>query len=266
MTLLHVLAQKPEMMNGTRVIVEMLEKEANLDVRSSFGSTPLIRACYSKHIGAMEVLLEARADLTPCDDEGATALRFALRSFRPDRSADARTLEAVQLLVMFPVPLDEQGPYPPIVEAIHRKLYAEMSAMIKAGAKPLGLAEAVSSAPLHVVKELVDAEADPEEEDEEGYSCLMLARDRQEDSEEVIGMLNDLIDLFTRRREEEEARRLAEEADALGDLQKALGSRVSRMSASCTGTASRATTSSSWMRPLAFGRITSLLGKSGSMF
>ncbi|CAE7463783.1 unnamed protein product, partial [Symbiodinium sp. CCMP2456] len=70
MTLLHVLARKPHMQNCSSIIAEMVRNKANLNVRSSFGTTPLSLACHSKHTEAVEVLLRAKASADPIDDYG----------------------------------------------------------------------------------------------------------------------------------------------------------------------------------------------------
>ncbi|CAE7538843.1 unnamed protein product [Symbiodinium microadriaticum] len=78
MTLLHVLARKPHMQNCSSIIAEMVRNKANLNVRSSLGTTPLSLACHAKHTEAVEVLLRAKASADPIDDYGKKAPLYAI--------------------------------------------------------------------------------------------------------------------------------------------------------------------------------------------
>merc|ERR1712136_316678 len=51
---------------------------ANLNARSSVGLTPLMCACLGRHLGMVRVLVDYRAELTPVDDFGRTALSCAI--------------------------------------------------------------------------------------------------------------------------------------------------------------------------------------------
>lgn len=98
LTLLHVLACRRSITNGVRILAELLKSEANPDVRSSLGSTPLMFACLHKHVAAVEVLLNAGASTTAVDDQGSTALCCAMIP-DPDFSRSPElAVELVELL------------------------------------------------------------------------------------------------------------------------------------------------------------------------
>lgn len=77
-TLLHVLSSRPEMTAARDVMTVIVRGRANLDARSSLGSTPLSRACLNKHYVAAHLLLELHADPLPMDDYGRSALHCAV--------------------------------------------------------------------------------------------------------------------------------------------------------------------------------------------
>ncbi|CAK8998612.1 ANK_REP_REGION domain-containing protein [Durusdinium trenchii] len=122
MTLLHVLARKPHMQNCSSIIAEMVRNKANLNVRSSFGTTPLSLACHAKHTEAVEVLLRAKASADPVDDFGRKAPLYAiLPPWDPtlvDNTEENLTVKTVQLLARARTNLDDGGASAPIVEAV----------------------------------------------------------------------------------------------------------------------------------------------------
>lgn len=79
-TLLHSLCDLPAQAppGSLAVLRALLTASANLNPRSSDGSTPLILACGRKNLGAARLLLKSRADVAPFDDFGYDCLRKAL--------------------------------------------------------------------------------------------------------------------------------------------------------------------------------------------
>lgn len=124
MTLLHVLARKPHMQNCSSIIAEMVRNKANLNVRSSFGTTPLSLACHAKHVEAVEVLLRAKASAEPVDDFGRKAPLYAILppwdGSLVDNTEENLTVKTVQLLARARTNLDDGGTHAPIVEAVQR--------------------------------------------------------------------------------------------------------------------------------------------------
>lgn len=122
MTLLHVLARKPHMQNCSSIIAEMVRNKANLNVRSSFGTTPLSLACHAKHVEAVEVLLRAKASAEPVDDFGRKAPLYAILppwdGSLVDNTEENLTVKTVQLLARARTNLDDGGTHAPIVEAV----------------------------------------------------------------------------------------------------------------------------------------------------
>lgn len=191
-SLLHVLALKPEMPNGSRIIAEIINRGANLNVRSSLGSTPLSCACLAKHIGAVEVLLEARADPSPLDDYGRKAACCAVLPAQSEGPApEALGVEVVQLLARAGADLDDGGDVRPIVQAVRQLNGAIVVALLEGGATPEGLHEAVESAPVPIILELIRAEANPFTKDAKGKSVMDIALARGD--EEVTTLLRDFI-------------------------------------------------------------------------
>jgi len=192
MTLLHILTLKPEMPNGTRIVAEIIKTQANLNARSSLGATPLICACASKHMGAAEVLLHAKAQTNPVDDFGRNAVCCAaLRQKNPRSGTDLVCAELIQALAKSGADLDDGGDAPPIVEAVNQLNGEVVRCLIELGATPQGLSEAVGNAPVELIKELVKAEANPFTKDRHGKTVMDIALARGD--EEVNGILRDFI-------------------------------------------------------------------------
>lgn len=191
MSLLHVLALKPEMPNGSRIMAEIIHRGANLNVRSSLGSTPLACACLSKHVGAVEVLLEARADPSPVDDRRRTATCCAVLPGGEDSTPgyEALALEVVQLLARARADLNHGGEHPPVVHAIRARSEAVVAALLEGGAAPEGLHDAVETAPVAIIRVLVRAEANPFTKDANGKTVMDIALARGD--EEVTTLLRD---------------------------------------------------------------------------
>ncbi|OLQ02394.1 hypothetical protein AK812_SmicGene14774 [Symbiodinium microadriaticum] len=126
MTLLHVLARKPHMQNCSSIIAEMVRNKANLNVRSSLGTTPLSLACHAKHTEAVEVLLRAKASADPIDDYGKKAPLYAILppwdETLVDNADENLTVKTVQLLARARTNLDDGGDNSPIVESVWTEL------------------------------------------------------------------------------------------------------------------------------------------------
>jgi ankyrin repeat protein len=203
MTLLHILAMKPELPNGTQVISEIIRGRANLNVRSSLGSTPLSCACSTKHTGAVETLLEAKADASPADDKGCTAVRCAVmppvdlgRSSQVSGRLEpagvaAKCVDVLKLLVASGADLDDGGDVPPIVEAVRSLSGDAVTALLEGGATPDGLHDAVAKAPIPMIAQLIEAEANPFKKDRDGKSVMEVALTRGD--EEITTMLRNFV-------------------------------------------------------------------------
>jgi len=196
MTLLHIFAMKPELPNGIQVISEIIRGRANLNVRSSLGSTPLSCACFVKHPGAVKVLLEAKADASPTDDKGCTAVRCAvLPPVDPGRFEAAewilKCVDVLKLLVAAGADLDHGGDVPPIVEATRNLNGDAVTALLEGGATPDGLHDAVAKAPIPIISQLIEAEANPFKKDRDGKSVMEVALARGD--EEITTMLRNFI-------------------------------------------------------------------------
>lgn len=194
MCLLHILASKPELPNGARIIMDIIQGKANLNVRSSLGTTPLARACLSKHVQAVEVLLDAKADVSPLDDYGCKAARCAilpsgLEGAGPEE--EAKSVQVIQLLARFGANLDDGGDLSPIVEAVRALSSDCVLALLEGNATPDGLHDAVEKAPLSLITELIKAEANPFMKDANGKTVMDLALARGND--EVTTLLRDYI-------------------------------------------------------------------------
>jgi len=191
MSLLHILACKPEMPNGTRIISEMLTRKAGINVRSSVGATPLSCACLSRHIGAVEVLLEAKADPAVIDDYGRKAMTCAVLPWKTASTNPELCVEVISLLVKAGADLNDGGDVSPIVEAVRLNNAAAVSCLLKLKATPNGIHEAVQKAPVPIIESLVRAEANPFVRNEMGKSVMDVALARG--NEEVTTLLRDYI-------------------------------------------------------------------------
>lgn len=202
-TLLHVLGGKPSLQRGVEVMTEIARGKANLNARSSLGSTPLARACLHKHLHAAELLLELGADPAPVDDRGRTALLCAVSLEIDTTASTASSVEAVSgglvsLLASKKADLDGSGPVTaPLLEAIKQVNRPAVAALIRHGAKPKFLHAAVERAPASIVDDLLKGQANPLEEDSEGKTVLDIAFRRGD--EEITTMLRDSIGDLERR-------------------------------------------------------------------
>ncbi|CAE7870931.1 unnamed protein product [Symbiodinium sp. KB8] len=108
--------------NCSSIIAEMVRNKANLNVRSSLGTTPLSLACHAKHTEAVEVLLRAKASADPIDDYGKKAPLYAILppwdETLVDNADENLTVKTVQLLARARTNLDDGGDNSPIVESV----------------------------------------------------------------------------------------------------------------------------------------------------
>jgi len=225
MSLLHILATKPELPNGARIMAEVIGMKANLNVRSSLGTTPLARACLTKHTSAVEVLLEARADVSPLDDFGRKAVLYALLPppTRPrtaeNEAQQAETVrELVQMLADHDANLDDGGDISPIVHAVREQDVEAVQSLLEFGAQSDGLHDALQTGNLVIFTELVKAEANPFLQDENGKSVMDVAMEMGK--EEITTMLRNYVGDLQRKQHrhlrtledqmEEEAREIEE--------------------------------------------------------
>jgi len=191
MTLPHVLACKPEIPNGTRILAEIVESMANPNVRSSLGTTPLMFACLHKNVGSVEVLLGCGANTEPVDDHGRTAVRCCM-VLAPERPRSAElSVEIAQLLAAASADLDDGGSRPPITEAVLQLNHLGVTTLLELGAMPDGLHEAVTHAPLTLIKMLIEKESNPFLRDEEGKTVMEKALARGDD--DITTVLRDYI-------------------------------------------------------------------------
>lgn len=203
MCLLHILARKPEMPNVIQVISEVIKARANLNVRSSLGSTPLACACTCLHTEAADILLKAKADCHPVDDAGCTAIRCALiprgdEEFDDEDDDDGgRCIEVLNLLMEAGADLDDGGDIPPIVEAVRNLNSEAVTVLLEGGATSDGLHDAVDKAPISIIQKLIDAEANPFKRDQDGKTSMEIALARGE--EQITTMLRDFMGDLQRR-------------------------------------------------------------------
>jgi len=219
MTLLHILARKPHMPNCTSVIAEMLRSKANLNVRSSFGTTPLSFACHAKHIGAIEVLLRAKASAHPIDDYGCKAPFYAILPAWDealcDNTDEALTVKSVELLANAGADLNDGGDEIPIVEAVTRQNIAAVEALLAAGVVAHGLHVATEKADVTIINDLIASKANPFVKDETGKTVMDIALAKGD--EDIIDIIRDFIGDLQREHHEHlktlEENRLAEEKE-----------------------------------------------------
>eukprot|EP00931_Biecheleriopsis_adriatica_P046559 TRINITY_DN26755_c0_g1_i2.p1 TRINITY_DN26755_c0_g1~~TRINITY_DN26755_c0_g1_i2.p1 ORF type:complete len:1269 (-),score=357.48 TRINITY_DN26755_c0_g1_i2:10-3816(-) len=241
MTLMHILARKPHMPNCTSIIAEMVRHKANLNVRSSFGTTPLSFACHAKHLGAVEVLLRAKASADAIDDYGRKAPLYAILPAWDDALCDngdeVLTVKSIQLLAKAHMNLNDGGDQAPIVEAVKRQNAPAVTALLAAGVVPLGLHSAVEEAHHGIINSLIVAEANPFLKDESGKTVMDVALEKGD--EDVVDIIRDFIgDLhrvhhrhldtmaFNRREEEEKE---AKDRDLVSEPQNKEKARAEQM-------------------------------------
>lgn len=177
MCLLHVLAVKRDHPNVGLILREIIWHSANLNVRSSLGATPLSRACMMKHVEAVEVLLQARANVSAVDDHGRTAVTCAV-VLRPGHDISLEVSRSVQIVGIFGkcnVNLNEGGDQPPIIEAVVQQRIELVEALLRGGATADGLHVAVESSDIDLITKLVEAEANPFKHDAEGRLVMDIA-------------------------------------------------------------------------------------------
>lgn len=195
MTLLHVLARKPHMQNCSSIIAEMVRNKANLNVRSSFGTTPLSLACHAKHTEAVEVLLRAKASADPIDDYGKKAPLYAILppwdENLVDNADENLTVKTVQLLARARTNLDDGGENSPIVESVKLGNFPSVAALLACGVVPTGLHEAVDQGVLDIMDALIIAKANPFLKDKSGHTVMDLAL--ASGDEEVIDTIRDFV-------------------------------------------------------------------------
>jgi len=189
MSLLHVLALKPAMPNSGCIITEVINGGANLNVRSTFGSTPLCFACLSKHSVAVRLLLETQADPSPIDDHGRKAITCAILPIpdvasvvmsRSSNLAETKALEIIQMFAQFGVNLNDGGNVSPLEQAVMQTNLAVVIQLLDACVDPSALHVAVEFSSPAIVRELIDAEANPFTKDQNGKTALRLAEARGE--------------------------------------------------------------------------------------
>lgn len=207
-TLLHVLSSRPEQMRCTEVLHEITKAKANLNARSSTGSTPLTRACLHKNVGAAELLLTCGADVKPRNDQGrdaatccvtlvnapvVPALVEAPSETDATSNGEERAAEILVLLAEKSADLDQKTNHKnaPLLEAINHKNHPAVAALLELGAKPRFLHIAVSNSTLVIIAQLLKADADPFVEDTVGETVLDVAFRRND--EEIATLLRNHI-------------------------------------------------------------------------
>lgn len=200
MSLLHILALRPAMPNSSCIIAEVINGGANLNVRSTFGSTPLSFACLSKHGVAVKLLLEAQADPSPVDDHGRKAVTCAVLPIpevvtvvvgRASNPVELTVIEIIHILALFGVDLNDGGDVSPLEQAVMQTNLAVVIQLLDVCVDPNALHVAVEFSSPAVVRELIDAEANPFTKDQNGKTALRLAQARGDD--EIVDMMNEFI-------------------------------------------------------------------------
>eukprot|EP00930_Biecheleria_cincta_P039866 TRINITY_DN27363_c0_g2_i1.p1 TRINITY_DN27363_c0_g2~~TRINITY_DN27363_c0_g2_i1.p1 ORF type:complete len:1273 (+),score=213.54 TRINITY_DN27363_c0_g2_i1:72-3821(+) len=178
LTLLHMLACKPDVPNGAQIVCELMDAKANPNVRSTLGSTPLMFACYHKNVTVAKILLEADANPDAADDHGITACRYAVMLDKDSSELQNQQAASVNLLVTLQLHganLDYGGDRPTITEAVIQDNCPAVTQLLQLGFEPLGLVEAITDKTVAAINELLAARANPFHENEEGLDCMELA-------------------------------------------------------------------------------------------
>eukprot|EP00930_Biecheleria_cincta_P034238 TRINITY_DN23676_c0_g1_i1.p1 TRINITY_DN23676_c0_g1~~TRINITY_DN23676_c0_g1_i1.p1 ORF type:complete len:1278 (-),score=198.67 TRINITY_DN23676_c0_g1_i1:81-3914(-) len=182
LTLLHILACKPDLPNGARLAGELIEARADPNSRTTLGSTPLIYACYHKHLHIVELLLESGAKTHTTDDFGLSALGCAV--LVKDIGVDEKELSRVQdisakiieLLCDYSAGLDDvSGHTTPIIHAIEENNIPAIEMLLLCGAKPPDLCVAIATMSLPVITLLMDRMANPFQRNQHGLDSMELA-------------------------------------------------------------------------------------------
>jgi hypothetical protein len=198
MTLLHLLASKPEMPNGTRIFNDVIKAMADVNAGSSSGLTPLILACRHKHIGAVELLMKSEVlKVGAVDDNGKNAMCYAVMRDVETPGSERLSCELVTLLYNANADLNDGGKTAPIVEAVKQQNGAVVCLLVEFGAQPLGLSEAIAVAPLKIIQTLTNAEANPFVKDRTGKTPMDVALNRGD--HEIMDLLRDFIADLQRR-------------------------------------------------------------------
>lgn len=205
-TLLHVLSSRPDLPNCVDVLTEVVRMKANLNARSSTGSTPLTRACFHKNVGATETLLVYGADVKPRNDKGRDAATCSVMLVNPP--APVAALSCVELIHKEPAELSAQillllseksadldqkanRENAPLLEAISNKNQPAVVALTELGARPRFLHHAVEESIISIIEHLLIAKANPLEEDTGGQTVLDIAFRRGD--EEIATLLRNHI-------------------------------------------------------------------------
>ncbi|CAJ1373545.1 unnamed protein product [Effrenium voratum] len=201
LTLLHIIASKPDLPNGPQILFLLAQGKANPNARSTFGSTPLMFACYHKNVRIAELLLESEADPEAEDDYSKTAIRYAVSLHTEDtEGADAyavlterseRSAELVETLENHGGDLDNGGSRTPMAEAVLQSNNLATTRLLELGAVADGLVYAVAVKSYRVVRELINGGANPFAKNEQGLSCWEIATERGD--EDIVACLEGYI-------------------------------------------------------------------------
>jgi len=101
------LSSRPDLQKCGQIISELIAANADVNSRSSTGSTPLAQACFHRHLGAAEVLLASGARVEPVDDFG----KNAMNNVKEGGEMDTMASRIVTLLTMNGATKD--APLPP---------------------------------------------------------------------------------------------------------------------------------------------------------
>eukprot|EP00927_Polykrikos_kofoidii_P000488 TRINITY_DN10179_c0_g1_i2.p1 TRINITY_DN10179_c0_g1~~TRINITY_DN10179_c0_g1_i2.p1 ORF type:complete len:892 (-),score=158.13 TRINITY_DN10179_c0_g1_i2:229-2904(-) len=201
MTLAHVLASKPELPNCTRILAELLHRAADVDARTTLGSTPLIYACISKHLGAAEVLLQSGADISVVDDHSQTPLVCAVSAGTIHKGSVSESIscELVALLSKWGCNMNvgaSRKAKPPMTEAVLQGSVALVRTLLQNRTIPVGLHEAVEVKDMEIIRLLIEAEANPFPLSADGLTVLEAAI--AIGSTEIADVLRDFISQLER--------------------------------------------------------------------
>lgn len=201
LTLLHILACKPDLPNGARLAGKLIEARADPNSQTTLGSTPLIYACYHKHLHIVELLLEAGAKTHVTDDHGLSALGCAVlvKDIGVDNEevseAEDISVKIIELLFDHHVGLDDvSGHATPIVHAIDENNVPAIESLLLCGAKPPDLVMAMETMTLPTIKLLMENMANPFVRNHKGLDSMELAliRDEKDVVKCLAGYISDL--------------------------------------------------------------------------
>jgi len=112
--------------------------------------------------------------------------------------AEERSVELVTLLVEARADLEDGGDVSPVLQAVLAENLAVVQALIACGVSPGSLSEVVGSASAPIIRELVDAEANPFIPDKDGNTSMELAISRKD--QEILTLVRDYIGRLERER------------------------------------------------------------------